>query len=100
MTSACHPSCGPWIYEVRARAEAEKARHAIATELKVGSPEPDILAFFARHKWSVTYDDIFHQFVSDMYRSPDDVFTVMVHIDVNEKKEFARYEVSVEVTYL
>jgi len=98
MTDGCHSNRDPQSYQAHATAEAEKARRLIAEELKVGTSATEIADFFKRHQWPFAYEKSFERFVSDMYRSPDGILTVVVDIYVNANKEFVRSEVKVHVT--
>lgn len=85
--------------DARARAEAEKARRALATELHVGSSRAEIEEFFSRHRWPFDFDDFDQRFRSDVYRAPEKTHTVMVYVYVNKAREFVRSDVRVDITY-
>lgn len=95
VSSACDSGS-----EARAQAEAEKARRTIVKELKVGSPEAEVVEFFKRHGWKFYFDDSDARFVGEVYRSREKSHVVTAYIYVNAKKELVRSDVRIDVTFI
>jgi hypothetical protein len=92
-------SCLSKTVEASANHEAEMAKRVIASELRTGSSESEIVEFFRRHRWPFDFDSFEQRFRSDVYRAPEKTHTVMVYVYVNEKREFVRSDVEVAVTF-
>jgi len=93
-------ACADKRSELRAQAEAEKARHAIAAELTVGDSQSKIEEFFRRHGWLFDFDQFLVCFRAVVYRAPEKTHQVTAYIYVNGKRQLVRTEVDVAVTFL
>jgi len=91
----CNPAR---LNDERASVEAGRARKEIAKELRVGSPQSDVLNFLKRRAWLFDFDGFQRRFVGVVYRSPDrtHVVTAYIYLDEQEKMTHAEVEIAVK----
>ena len=75
--------------------KAEEIRQLLATELQVGADAQEIEAFFKRHNITYSYDR-FNQSYNGIIRDVSPVLdqAIVIHVYVDEEKQFQRAEVS------